>query len=267
MRRLLVMVGILVGATGLTTFGIDAADTWRGGGGGTMLAQLIGTKSLCPADMVEVPTGTTFSCVDKYEVAASAGCIYPNPKSYDETLQNIADKKCLPEIMDGAVPWRYVARADAERLCARVDKRLPTAQEWYRAALDTPVAGCMVAQSGVGASGSHSDCQSAVGAFDMVGNAWEWVSDDVESGQYRGRPLPPTGYVEQADASGIATKTNTQPLTGPYGTAYFWARSDGVYGMIRGGFYGSKGDAGVYAVHAHTPAEFTGEAIGFRCVR
>lgn len=250
----------------LTTLGIDAADTWRGGGG-TMLAQLIGTRAKCPPEMVEVNTALTFSCVDRYEVSAGSDCMYSAPGNAEETVQNIADKKCLPVSAASALPWRHVARAEAEQLCARAGKRLPAAEEWYRAALDTDENKCLIDEGKIGLTGSKNDCQSAMGVYDMVGNAWEWVMDDVSEGQYRGRPLPPSGHVEQADAGGVATKTSQEPGRGPYGKAYFWSRGDGVYGMIRGGFYGSRDDASVHTVHAHTPAEFTGEAIGFRCVK
>lgn len=267
MRRFLVIGAVIMGAIGLTTLGIDAADTWRGDGG-TMLAQLIGTRSLCPSEMVEIKTGTTFSCIDRYEVSPGSGCVYISPGNTEETTQNIVDKKCRPQSVAGAIPWRHVARAEAEQLCARVNKRLPSAEEWYRAALDTEAGQCVTTESAVTETGSKTGCQSAVGAYDMVGNVWEWVADDVVAGQYRSRPLPPSGYVEQADAGGVATKTGEGSSGGgPYGNSYFWARTDGIYGMIRGGFYGSRGDAGVYTIHAYTPAEFTGEAIGFRCVR
>lgn len=232
-----------------------------------MLAQIIGTRSICPPEMVEVKTAATFSCVDRYEVSAGADCVYSEPGNADETTQNIADKKCLLESVAEKVPWRHVARAEAEQLCARAKKRLPTAEEWYWAALDTDESKCVIEANGVSKTGSRKDCQSAAGVYDMVGNAWEWVADDVIEGQYRGRPLPPSGYVEQADAGGMATKTGDKPPAGPYGTSYFWSKTDGTFGVIRGGFYGSRGDAGVYSIHAHTPAEFSGEAIGFRCVR
>lgn len=266
--RALKIFGIVIGAIIITTLGIDASDTWRGSSS-TLLGQLIGGApgGVCPEGMVEVVTGRTFVCADIYEASASVECPHNSPVSQVETGTNIEVADCNAVSAAGALPWRYVARADAQRLCARAGKRLPTATEWYTLALDTKEEACRTTKGGVGKTGETGDCRSAVGVYDAVGNVWEWVEDDVVEGRYRDRPLPPSGYVAQADASGVATMTSDESARMAYGTAYFWSAQEGNYGMIRGGFYGSKGDAGVHAVHAHTPPEFTGEAIGFRCVR
>jgi formylglycine-generating enzyme required for sulfatase activity len=266
--RALKIFGIVLGAMIVTALGIDASDTWQGSGS-TLLGQIIGStpSSVCPEGMVEVVTGRSFACADKYEASAGPECLYGVPKSPLESSTNIELRDCTAVSVRGVVPWRQVSRADAQRLCARAGKRLPTAAEWYTLALDTNETACRTTRGEVGKTGEAAECRSAAGVFDAVGNVWEWVEDDVVDGQYRDRPLPPPGFVAQADASGIATMTSDEAANTTYGTAYFWSQREGNYGMIRGGFYGSRGDAGVYAVHAHTPAEFTGEAIGFRCVR
>jgi hypothetical protein len=266
--RALKIFGIVMGALVLTALGIDASDTWRGSST-TLLGQLISSTpgGVCPSGMVEVVTGRTFVCADAYEASAGPECPYNSPTSPTETSINIELSKCGVVSRAGAQPWRYIARAEAQRLCARAGKRLPTAAEWYTLALDTKETTCRTTKAAVGETGEAIECRSAAGVYDAVGNVWEWVEDDVIDGQFRDRPLPPSGYVAQADASGVAIMTADTSAGTTYGTAYFWSDSQGNYGMIRGGFYGSRGDAGVYAVHAQTPPEFTGEAIGFRCVR
>ncbi|MBY0310043.1 formylglycine-generating enzyme family protein [Patescibacteria group bacterium] len=262
------IIGVIMGALVITALGIDASDTWRGSQS-TMLAQLIGSTNdgVCPDGMVEVATGRTFVCADQYEASALSDCPHPEPSRSLDTSSNIEAAACGIASVPGAVPWRSVARSDAQRLCARAGKRLPTAAEWYTLALDTKESACRTATGAVGKTGEASDCRSAAGVYDAVGNVWEWVEDDVVAGQFRDRPLPPSGYVAQADVSGVAIMTSDESAGNVYGTAYFWSEPQGNYGMIRGGFYGSRADAGVHAVHAHTPPEFTGEAIGFRCVR
>jgi hypothetical protein len=47
---------------------------------------------------------------------------------------------------------------------------------------------------------------------------------------------------------------------------YFWSTSEGAFGILRGGFFGSRSDAGVYAAHARTVPTSVGTAIGFRCI-
>ncbi len=257
----------MLGAVSVTALGLDAADTWRGASG-TLLGQLIGTQSeeVCPVGMVEVAVGQTFRCVDQYEVSTAPECAIKDPAGPRDTEVNLAMTDCLPVSEAQRMPWRFVAREEAARLCARAGKRLPTAAEWYTVALDTPDEPCL--QGGVlRPAGTASACVSPMGAFDLVGNVWEWVVDDVIDGVWEGRKLPETGYVVQVDRAGVATVTSSSTESQVLDQAYFWSQAPGAYGMIRGGFYGSRADAGVVAVHAATPPSFTGEAVGFRCVR
>ncbi len=258
---------IMVGAVAITALGLDAADTWRGSSG-TLLGQLVGSQEEAswPGGMVEVIGGQTVSCIERYEVSASEECPVTNPAGPSDTEANIAVSACMPESRAEAVPWRFVSREAAARLCARVGKRLPTAAEWYTAALDTPDEPC-IASGSLRTTGEAPNCVSSVGAQDMVGNVWEWVADDVFDGLWEGRVLPSEGYVSQVDRAGIATVTGTTTPDQSFDEAYFWSGAAGAFGMIRGGFYGSRADAGVMAVHAATPPSFTGEAVGWRCVR
>jgi len=157
-------------------------------------------------------------------------------------------------------------REQATVMCARSGKRLPTAAEWYQFALGTDIKKCHTAGSDVVGGDMFPDCVSAVQIKNTVGNVWEWVNDDVISGQYLGRQLPETGYVKQVDNGGVATVTvleRESEITGEY----FWSKNTGAFAMIRGGYYGSKTDAGVFTVHAQTLPTFFGEAVGFRCLR
>lgn len=263
LRILLVMFGALT----ITALGLDAADTWRGSSG-TLLGQLIGSQveTGCGDGMSPVAVGQTFTCVDQFEVSAGDGCPVTDPAGPRDTEANLAETDCLPVSKAGAAPWRYVAREEAVRLCARAGKRLPTAAEWYVVALDTPDHSC-IDGGGLRKTGSAPACISAVGGYDLVGNVWEWVADDVFDGVWAGRPLPEEGYVSQVDQAGVATVTTSSTPSQSLDDAYFWSAPSGVFGMIRGGFYGSRADGGVAAVHAATPPSFTGEAVGFRCVR
>lgn len=90
---------------------------------------------------------------------------------------------------------------------------------------------------------------------------------DIVNGTYNGRTLPPSGYVTQVDDTGVAAVTSDVPDPNDMFETYFWSDTEGVFAMMRGGFYSGRSDAGVYSVHAATNPNFTGTAVGFRCVR
>jgi formylglycine-generating enzyme required for sulfatase activity len=255
--------GVLFVSVVITALSIDASDTLSGRGG-TLLAQLVGfEKSICPSGMVHVPAALTYTCVDKYEASANPSCVVGNPNNQFDTEANLAQADCWVS-SESLLPWRHINREQAAVMCARSGKRLPSAAEWYQFSMGTPSDKCNVDKGNVEKPGANSECISAAGAVNAVGNAWEWVTDDVIDGVYEGRKLPEAGYVRQVDSSGVATLTTTEKENT---NDYFWSDSEGTYGMIRGGFYGSRLDAGVFAVHAATAPTFSGEAIGFRCVR
>jgi hypothetical protein len=252
----------------LTALGIDAADTLSGSRS-TLLGQLISATPTgkCPSGMVEVPAGVSFGCVDKYEASPSKECPHSNPQNALETQENMNDPECKAASEKEQNVWTFISREQAVAACLRGGKRLPKNSEWYVVSAGTHDAENKCNMSGGGAhkTGKGEECVSAVGAVDTVGNVWEWVSDDVIEGKLSGRELPATGYVAQVDSEGIATLTSQEP-SDLFSQDYFWSQLTGAFGMIRGGFYGSKSDAGVYAIHADTLPTTSGTAIGFRCV-
>lgn len=264
MKLLKLIPGIVI-ALVITTLAIDATDSLNGKGG-TMLGQLIGSKAaICPQGMVHVPAALSFSCVDEYEVSAGDNCVVSVPKNQFDTEVNINKENCRGENLPEREPWRFINREQSAIMCARSGKRIPSAAEWYQFALGTAAENCNIMGSEVAVGDKFSKCISAAQIKNAVGNVWEWVSDDVINGQYLTRALPDTGYVMQVDSGGVATVTvleKDDQVTGEY----FWSHPDGAFGMIRGGYYGSQTDAGVFTVHAQTAPTFTGNAVGFRCI-
>jgi hypothetical protein len=260
-------LGVIFAAVLLTTLAIDASDTLSGKGG-TLLAQLVGTTgTTCPTGMIQVPAALTFSCVDEFEAAAGEDCIILNPENSIDTEINLSKPECKITSESDLVPWRFISREQAAVMCTRSGKRLPSASEWYQFSLGTKRSKCNINSSEVAKSNTYSDCLSAAGVKNGIGNVWEWVSDDVINGVYQGRTLPDTGYVTQVDSGGIATVTQLEEIKTSESEGYFWANATGTYAIIRGGFYGSRFDAGVYTTHTYTLPTFTGAGIGFRCIR
>jgi formylglycine-generating enzyme required for sulfatase activity len=253
------------GAVLVTAVGIQASDSLRVPEGG-LVGQLINSSQpACPPDMVEVPTGVTFSCVDRFEAGVGDDCPYADPASLSDSMINSTDPDCK-STGDASQPWRNISREAAMTMCAKSGKRLLTAAEWYQAALGTDGATCQLFGSTILPEGVETTCLSAAGAAHMVGNVWEWVSDDVIAGSFNGRLLPGEGYIMSVDAQGIPTETNSVSTSDRL-PGYFWSQPEGAYGIIRGGFYGSGEDGSIYTTQAATKASFAGAAIGFRCAR
>lgn len=266
--RFLKVGAIVFGALVLTTLGISATDTLQGNSGSLLGLLATSEPGVCPADMVHIPTAPTFTCVDRYEVSPGATCPFPTPASSVDTQQNLNEVTCTSVAEADVAPWTFVSREQAAALCARSGKRLPTAAEWYTAAMGTPDTGtsCNVDQSGVWMTGTNEGCMAASGIYDAVGNVWEWVTDDVRDSAMNSVPLPAEGFVHQVDGAGVPTVTGGVPHE-QFSGDYFWNTTQGVFGLLRGGYYGNQSEAGVFAVQAKTAPTAATIAIGFRCVR
>lgn len=249
-------------ALGLSTLGIFASDTLQG----IDSRAGVGGSSLCPQGMAHFSGSEGQLCVDIYEASVAAACPHTSPRNVFESEKNASTDGCYAASIDRRVPWTYVTLAQAQRLCAASGKRLPTSDEWYTLALGTTGEECQMEGSEPRESG-ESGCRSSAGVFDMVGNVWEWTNETVNGNMYRERALPSEGYVHEADASGIAITTDSSVGSELYGSDYFWSKREGVFGMIRGGFYGSGNDAGLYTVNASVPTNFATAGLGFRCVK
>jgi len=188
-----------------------------------------------------------------------------------DTTVNLNKASCMPRSEEEAEPCVYVTYHQARELCARRNMRLPTHAEWYQAALGTPdVDGkesCNVDSASVSKTGAYEACATPQKAYDMIGNVWEWIDATVEDGTYNSRELPDSGYVTDADEDGVALATSEEDTTDAFHDDYFWSSQDGSFGMIRGGFYGSRSDGGLYSVQGQVARAFAGEAVGFRCVK
>jgi formylglycine-generating enzyme required for sulfatase activity len=253
----------------LSTAGIKASDT--------LFGAKDQVKSLCPEEMVFVPGSNGGFCVDKYENSAGDKCQNNNPSSEQDSQKNIDDPNCQAVSAAKAVPWRNLTQIQAATLCAKAGKRLPTSEEWFSASLGTPdkdsnwgLDDCQVNNNWIqqpGLTGSGKNCVSYAGAYDMVGNVWEWVKGEINSGVYGNIKMPDNGYVQAVSIDGLPTKTDPDNASEIYKNDYLWIKSDGERGIARGGYWGNGNEAGLYSFYAVTEPNLSAVGVGFRCVK
>src|SRR5262249_26609182 len=115
-----------------------------------------------------VPLGLAFNDL------AAAGCPLTGNGCVDVYAVSIA----------GVQPAGWIGWSQAQAAARNSHKRLPTNAEWQAAALGTPdpqglpgAEDCNTFGSANDPTGSRANCVSDVGAFDMVGNVQEWVTE------------------------------------------------------------------------------------------
>jgi formylglycine-generating enzyme required for sulfatase activity len=159
--------------------------------------------------------------------------------------------------LTGVTPSSRITWFQAQEACANAAKRLPTSAEWQVGANGTPDPGgadngttdCNTDNlaPGVTATGARSTCVSARGAFDMVGNLFEWVADWVPASTV----CPGWGGFSD-DLMCLSGASTTQ---------------NGPGALLRGGFFGIGANAGPLAVGGSVEPSFSNNFLGFRCAR
>lgn len=269
MRRVLVrglqFVLVTSGMVVLTSFSIDATDSLHNSNTALSLLARQVTEAGCPLGTVELNLANASLCIDQYENSAGPSCPDKDPQSVAATQANLNVRECQSHSVTAASPWAFVSYHQAKSLCARRGMRLPTALEWYEAALATPDTGVCNTDGSKSLTGQKPECKSARGAYDAIGNVWEWVDEEVKDGRFHERPLPTEGYVRSIDTAGVALETGAVPDP-ILGQDYSWFTNTGVFAMLRGGYFGSGSDGGVFSVQAKSAPSFSSVATGFRCV-
>ncbi len=170
--------------------------------------------------------------------------------------QNCADDIYAVSLA-GVTPSSRMTWFQAQAACENARKRLPSNAEGQAAVAGPPDPGgdngtsdCNTASTFVVApTGSRSSCKSSRGAFDMVGNLYEWVADWV--------PRSPTCGTWSA---GVSPTGDDQCLAG--------AATTGEPGaLLRGGFFANGSSAGPLAVVGLFEPSIADSSVGFRCAR
>lgn len=158
--------------------------------------------------------------------------------------------------LPGVIPSTSITWFQANVACANSGKRLPSNAEWQMAVTGTQDPGpdngttdCNTFTAlGKVNTGSRSGCVSAFGAFDMVGNVWEWVADWVP----RSTATCPGWGSFSNDKMCLAGADTTTPGPGA---------------LARGGRFSLEALAGPLAVLGDLEPSYWAYDTGFRCAR
>lgn len=248
----------------ISTLGIQASDELNGISS-KLSGSVIGSDSACDAGSVLFISEGRSICIDRYEASPSSECSYATPQNGQETTFNLVQTNCKSISSMDVEPWRFVTYTEAKQLCARSGKRLPTNKEWYENALSVTNPGSCFVNDSLQLTGVNK-CLSQNGVSDLVGNVWEWMGEVVTQGKIAERDLPDSGYISLVDDVGLVLETTTEP-DDKFGSDYAWINSEGVRGILRGGFYGSKSDGGIFSQNITIPLSFASAGVGFRCIK
>jgi formylglycine-generating enzyme len=234
----------------------------------------------CPVWMVRAADYNHEYCIDRFEAHAvqkQGGAEVPHPASVRPAKFASLVARSAP----GVMPQSSINRAQAEGACMNAGKRLCTLHEWSAACRgvqnrDFPYGasekkgtcntgkGHLISQlfgenwglhmadpetnmiaGFLARTGEHVGCVSSFGAYDMVGNLHEWVSDPVDEEIIASMPLLKPGS----------------------GSSTFKAVPGN--GIFMGGFYSSASQNGAgcnYMTIVHRPDQ-DDYSVGFRCCK
>ena len=156
----------------------------------------------------------------------------------------------LPNVLPSVVATWF----QAQQACKNSGKRLPTRAEWQAGVMGTPdpvgnddngVTDCNTDSTLFPSpTGSRSDCVSNDGAFDMVGNVWEWT----------------------AELLGTLSCSNFWGPGGDWSCLNHGTTGAGPLALTAGGSFIDESAAGPFALADGRPNSADGN-MGFRCVR
>ena len=256
---------VILGAVIFSTVAIQASDILRNIDG-NLVGSAIESGNVCGEGAEPITLGSGTLCVDLYEASAGTQCPVSVLETSADTQQNMNVIECTTQSESEVLPWNFVSLTQAQQLCARSGKRLPSADEWYNLALAMGNQTTCVTNGSSPTLTGVSDCVTQSGIHDMVGNVWEWIDADVSDGSYNNRTLPESGFVHLVDSDGVVVQTGSVSME-EYGSDYAQTSQEGVRGVVRGGYYGGGDDSGIHAQNLAVPLDLRTVGVGFRCVK
>ena len=241
-------------------------------------------------DVVKVGTKSSAFWIDRYEAslwtdpagmamqygASDGHTLSAYPATFPNNGQRVANFVALYAVSEiNVAPSTGMTWFQAAEACAASGKRLPSSDEWLRAASGTPdSADCSTGGVGVRKTSNDGTCASAWGARDMIGNAWEWTAawssavetdlNNIAGGvPYKIWPDDDTSPGDSYNSDGlynVKSVVDVQNGQAPPANTFLPA------GELRGGDFNAGPQAGVFALFlGRSPASW-GPNMGVRCV-
>jgi formylglycine-generating enzyme required for sulfatase activity len=229
---------------GTTCIDLYEASVWRIPEGSNGLLKKIRKGTVTLADLTAAGA-TQLGAAKLDPCGGEYGPGFPSTGNWTEPVYAVS--------IPGVLPSTCVTWFQAEQACALSEKRLPTNQEWQRAAAGTPdvavddgATTCNFGNAfGPVPTGSRFSCISSWGVYDMIGNVAETVGDWDE------------------------LATNCQSWV--FGDTFCSGGNSiaaGIGTPIRGGYWDfGYPNGGVFHYNASIGADAAYENHGFRCAR
>jgi len=234
----------------------------------------------CPSDMAYVPGQRPF-CIDKYEAYLASGTVSNGACSSGSQAEvDAGATTAVAGSAAGQTPLVSLNWCAAKKACQNAGKHLCSNEEWFKAANykgskwsltgeeTSETMSCNTASECGGAAcltGASPGCVTQEGAYDMIGNVWEWVDQVVTSDPTNGVA---SGYVTGYDfATGLPTSIGSS--ANAYGNDYFWAYdgAGAARAFFRGGRWGDGASDGAFALDLNYAPSDVRASIGFRCCK
>lgn len=263
---------------------------------------------LCPTGMVYVPAPAKI-CIDRYEVSYSASGTKPNGTScssncplsvasanpwttrsgWPSVSQTLAITYCqnMGKVLPTDLEWFIAASGTPDPYTSK-PSRISGSEGpepcmiWNTSSADgiveRPQGSTQCSDGYVWGSdtnpniktGTASKCISTIGAYDMIGNIWEWVNDTKSTSDIysSGNTAVPTANqtIAQINNYGVpVTSGGTSCSGGKCNNDYYWVASGTLTAGLRSGFWYYGASAGRFALTLSDAPGYSNYSFGFRC--
>ena len=280
-------IGNLIYATGLTSTSTIVSTGNVGIGTTTPSEKLVVAGNIkitgkiyggtsCPSDMVYIPGDQPF-CIDKYEAYKVSGTVVNSTCATGTQAEVDANTTtAIAGSATGQTPLVSINWCAAKKMCQNAGKHLCTNPEWFQACnykgsqwnitaeQSAEAMACNTDTAAAALTGASPGCITQEGAYDMIGNVWEFVDKVVTADPTNG--LTSNNYITGYDFA-TALPTSIGATSNAYGNDMYWyyTGAGSPRMLYRGGAYNQSANSGCFTLVLSNPPSTTSSLFGFRC--